>query len=188
MDDKIKFKKALPDPCVRLTDRKFYRRKNQQRNWRIQKFDRANYHKYNLGTFSKSASKLIQSDAEIFDEMIIQKKSFKECLSGQYRKGYIRGCKIIPELMYEWSEKERKRHEQFYNVWDRQHWDELQDLNMKSHKTRNGAFLSTEENLANVERKMFGDSLSLMDLCRYTEKSMAEITPDSRGLQVLYSV
>ena len=184
MEEKKEFKELMPDICNQL-HRSIYIHKNKQKDWN-QSFDESIKSKWNLGTFSKNGSEMMRSDLDILHRMINEKQSFVECLSDHYGSDCILGSIRTDEHMDNVISSERINHEKSFDIWRNENWiDSRPD---KYHLNEEGEYAATHEDLVRIESVLFGDSLSLMKLCEVTEVFMSEITPDMRGLQVLYSV
>ena len=184
MEEKKEFKELMPDICNQL-HRSIYIHKNRQKDWN-QAFDESIKSKWNLGTFSKNSSELMRSDLDILNRMITEKQSFLECLYDHYGSEYILGDIRTDEQIDMDESSERINHEKSFDIWRNEDWIDAKPD--EYHLNEEGVYSTTHEDLARVESNLFGESLSLMELCKVTEVFMSEITPDMRGLQVLYSL
>lgn len=184
LEDKVVFKTSVPDICIQL-DRPLYFIRARYVNW-LQYLRRDIATKWGLKTFSKNSSTIMRSDLDILHQLVVEKKSFMDCIQYYFGNNYILGMDRSEELEKEIESGERIRHERSLDIWGNVPWTKINPD--KNHLNLEGEYTATQENLNSIESVLFGRPVTLMELCKFTEQSMSEITPDIRGMQVLYSV
>lgn len=112
--------------------------------------------------------------------MINEEKTFQDCLYGHY------DSPIYGEEKKDSDESQRERHRLLYNVFKNHKWFTVSDV--KRHVKHDDEFKTTEEVLEDAQNHLFGREASLSELSNLAWQLMSEITPDSRGLKVLYTV